>query len=169
MERLVDGREWSTRSLVTSLRAAKKFDASHLSSPKVAPLVEGAKVFYVEGFFLSHGVESVLALSKHASENNKVWSTASLLVASFSHRPNANSIDLCPQPLCALYSTIPSSPAEASPSLHGHCHWERIRSSSVRQIHPQIRYDRHCRDRQGHRGVPQGQRADARCGDHSGP
>ncbi|KAG6380658.1 Ribokinase-like protein [Boletus reticuloceps] len=61
------------RSLVTTLRAAEKFEASHLSSPTVAPLVEGAKVFYVEGFFLTHGVESVLTLSKHASEKNKTF------------------------------------------------------------------------------------------------
>jgi len=57
------------RSLVTTLRAAEKFEVSHLSSPTVAPLVEAAKLFYVEGFFLTHGVESVLELSKHASEN----------------------------------------------------------------------------------------------------
>jgi adenosine kinase len=61
------------RSLVTTLRAAEKFDVSHLSSPAVAPLVEGAKVFYVEGFFLTHGVASVLALSKHATEKNKTF------------------------------------------------------------------------------------------------
>ncbi|KAF8555109.1 Ribokinase-like protein [Imleria badia] len=61
------------RSLVTTLRAAEKFEASHLSSPKVAPLVEGAKLFYVEGFFLTHGVESMLALSQHASEKNKTF------------------------------------------------------------------------------------------------
>ncbi|KAG8219297.1 Ribokinase-like protein [Butyriboletus roseoflavus] len=59
------------RSLVTTLRAAENFDDSHLSSATVAPLVQGAKVFYVEGFFLTHGVSSVLTLSKHASENNK--------------------------------------------------------------------------------------------------
>jgi len=61
------------RSLVTTLRAAEKFEASHLSSSTVAPLVEGARVFYVEGFFLTHGVDSVLTLSKHASTNNKTF------------------------------------------------------------------------------------------------
>ncbi|KAF8435702.1 adenosine kinase [Boletus edulis BED1] len=61
------------RSLVTTLRAAGKFEASHLSSPTVAPLIEGAKVYYVEGFFLTHGVESALVLSKHASEYNKTF------------------------------------------------------------------------------------------------
>jgi len=61
------------RSLVTTLRAAEKFEVSHLSSPTVAPLVQGAKVFYVEGFFLTHGVASVLELSKHASANNKTF------------------------------------------------------------------------------------------------
>ncbi|KAF8131528.1 Ribokinase-like protein [Boletus edulis] len=47
----------------------------------VAPLVadgcsrsvEGAKVYYVEGFFLTHSVESALVLSKHASEYNKTF------------------------------------------------------------------------------------------------
>jgi len=54
------------RSLVTTLRAAEKFEKSHLSSPKVAPLIEGAQFFYVEGFFLTHGTESVLEISKKA-------------------------------------------------------------------------------------------------------
>ncbi|KIJ66538.1 hypothetical protein HYDPIDRAFT_109589 [Hydnomerulius pinastri MD-312] len=61
------------RSLVTTLRAAEKFEKSHLSSPAVAPLVEAAKVFYVEGFFLTHGTESVLELSKKASAASKVF------------------------------------------------------------------------------------------------
>lgn len=61
-----------TRSLVTTLRAAEKFEASYLESPTIAPLVEAAEVFYVEGFFLTHGLDSVLALSKHASEKKKV-------------------------------------------------------------------------------------------------
>jgi len=38
----------------------------------VAPLVDAAKVFYVEGFFLTHGTESVLEVSKKASEASKV-------------------------------------------------------------------------------------------------
>ncbi|KIM69958.1 hypothetical protein SCLCIDRAFT_494404 [Scleroderma citrinum Foug A] len=61
------------RSLVTTLRAAEKFEKSHLSSPEVAPLVDAAKVFYVEGFFLTHGTESVLEVSKKASEASKVF------------------------------------------------------------------------------------------------
>jgi hypothetical protein len=60
------------RSLVTTLRAAEKFDHSHLSSPEVAPLIDGAKLFYVEGYFLTHGIESALELSKKASETSKV-------------------------------------------------------------------------------------------------
>ncbi|KAG9313860.1 Ribokinase-like protein [Chiua virens] len=59
------------RSLVTTLRAAEMFEASHLSSEAVAPLIKSAKVFYVEGFFLTHGIESVLHLSQHASTTNK--------------------------------------------------------------------------------------------------
>ncbi|KAI5121838.1 hypothetical protein M0805_003272 [Coniferiporia weirii] len=61
------------RSLVTTLRSAEKFELSHLQSPEVAPLVEAAKFFYVEGFFLTHGVESVTYLAKKASEAGKVF------------------------------------------------------------------------------------------------
>ncbi|THH01220.1 hypothetical protein EW026_g1450 [Hermanssonia centrifuga] len=61
------------RSLVTTLRAAEKFEKSHLASPEVAPLIEGAKVFYMEGFFLTHGTESALELSKKVSEAGKAF------------------------------------------------------------------------------------------------
>ncbi|KAG0706609.1 Ribokinase-like protein [Suillus ampliporus] len=61
------------RSLVTTLQAAELFEQSHLSSPAVAPLVDAAKVFYVEGFFLTHGTSSVLELSKKASSASKVF------------------------------------------------------------------------------------------------
>jgi adenosine kinase len=57
---------------VTTLRSAEKFENSHLSSPAVAPLVDGAKVFYVEGYFLTHGLESMVELSKKASHDSKV-------------------------------------------------------------------------------------------------
>ncbi|KAF5345196.1 hypothetical protein D9758_009714 [Tetrapyrgos nigripes] len=61
------------RSLVTTLRVAEKFDKSHLSSPEVAPLIEGAKAFYVEGYFLTHGTESALEVSQKASTASKVF------------------------------------------------------------------------------------------------
>jgi len=61
------------RSLVTTLRAAEKFEQSHLSSPTVAPLVDAAKIYYVEGYFLTHGTDSVLELSKKASEKGKIF------------------------------------------------------------------------------------------------
>ncbi|KAG1840293.1 Ribokinase-like protein [Suillus subalutaceus] len=61
------------RSLVTTLRAAEMFEQSHLSSPVVAPLVDAANVFYVEGFFLTHGASIVLELSKKASAASKTF------------------------------------------------------------------------------------------------
>ncbi|KAF9478076.1 adenosine kinase [Pholiota conissans] len=61
------------RSLVTTLRVAEKFDKSHLSSPTVAPLIDNAKFFYVEGYFLTHGVESALELSTKASAAGKTF------------------------------------------------------------------------------------------------
>ncbi|KAG8831397.1 adenosine kinase [Serendipita sp. 399] len=60
------------RSLVTTLRAAEMFDKSHLSSPEVSAYIKGAKYFYIGGFFLTHGVESALELSKTASGDSKV-------------------------------------------------------------------------------------------------
>ncbi|KAM5539341.1 hypothetical protein V8D89_006975 [Ganoderma adspersum] len=61
------------RSLVTTLAAAEKFDRAHLASPEVAPLIDAAKVFYVEGYFLTHGTESALEVAKKASEAGKIF------------------------------------------------------------------------------------------------
>jgi hypothetical protein len=59
-------------SLVTTLRVAEKFEKSHLLSPQVAPLVENAKFFYMEGYFLTHGAESALHLSSISAAAGKV-------------------------------------------------------------------------------------------------
>jgi len=61
------------RSLVTTLRVAEKFEKSHLSSPEVAPLVESAKFYYIEGYFLTHGVESALELSRKSAVAGKTF------------------------------------------------------------------------------------------------
>lgn len=60
------------RSLVTTLRASEKFEPSHLST--ISHLVDGAKLFYVGGFFLTHGVESALEVAKKAAASGKVFS-----------------------------------------------------------------------------------------------
>jgi len=62
------------RSLVTTLRAAEKFDKAHLSTPEVARLIDSAKFFYVEGYFLTHGLDCALEIAKKASESGKVRS-----------------------------------------------------------------------------------------------
>ena len=54
------------------MRAAEKFEFSHLQSDAVKPLIENAKFFYVEGYFLTHGTESVEYVAKKASEAGKV-------------------------------------------------------------------------------------------------
>lgn len=61
------------RSLVTTLRAAEKFDQSHLESPQVAPLIDATHFYYVEGYFLTHGTDIVEWLSKKSSEANKTF------------------------------------------------------------------------------------------------
>ncbi|WVQ76626.1 hypothetical protein IAR50_006299 [Cryptococcus sp. DSM 104548] len=60
------------RSLCTTLRAAEEFTPSHLSTPEVAKLIDGAKYFYIGGFFLTHGVESALEIAKTAASKGKV-------------------------------------------------------------------------------------------------
>ena len=62
----------SRRSLVTTLRAVEKFEKAHLSSPEVARLIDGDKVFYVEGYFLTHGIESAVEVAEKASDAGKV-------------------------------------------------------------------------------------------------
>jgi len=62
-----------SRSLVTTLRVAEKFEKSHLSSPEVAPLIKKAKFYYVEGYFLTHGVESALELSNQSAVTGKTF------------------------------------------------------------------------------------------------
>jgi adenosine kinase len=61
------------RSLVTTLRAAEKFDKAHLSSPEIADVLKSAKAYYMEGYFLTHGLESALELSQRASKESKVF------------------------------------------------------------------------------------------------
>ena len=60
------------RSLVTNPVAAEKFEQAYLSSPEVAPLIDAAKVYYVEGYFLTHGTKSALEVAQQASEAGKV-------------------------------------------------------------------------------------------------
>lgn len=59
------------RSLVTTLRAAEKFTSDHLSKPEIASILSGAKFFYIEGYFLTHGIESILEIAKAASSRGK--------------------------------------------------------------------------------------------------
>jgi adenosine kinase len=59
------------RSLCTTLRAAEMFSPSHLQTPEIAQLISDAKFFYIEGYFLTHGVESIKEVSKAASAAGK--------------------------------------------------------------------------------------------------
>lgn len=99
---------------MTTLRVAEKFEKSHLASPEVAPLIEAAKVFYVEGYFLTHGTDSVLELSKKASEASKVPSRQLLARGeNLTTQPG-----LRPEPLSALHPTVLRCPVAAGHALH---------------------------------------------------
>jgi adenosine kinase len=54
------------RSLCTNLGAAEKFSKSHLETPEAQKAIKNAKMFYLGGFFLTHGVESALVLAEEA-------------------------------------------------------------------------------------------------------
>ncbi|KAJ7597769.1 Ribokinase-like protein [Mycena floridula] len=61
------------RSLVTALRSAKLLDMGHLSSPYVLPFKMTAMVYYVEGYILSHGLDSAMHLAQTAYQREKVF------------------------------------------------------------------------------------------------
>lgn len=79
----------ASRSLVTTLRAAEMFEQSHLSSPEVSKIIDGAQLFYVGGFFLTHGVESVKELGQKASAAGKVSPVSLSYPRSPPHRPSS--------------------------------------------------------------------------------
>jgi len=62
------------RSLVANLGAAEKYSkANHLDTPEIQKVIAGAQYVYCTGFFLTHGVESLVSLGKHAAESNKYF------------------------------------------------------------------------------------------------
>lgn len=80
------------RSLVTRLGAAEKFAPSHLDKPEINLLLEGAKMFYLGGFFLTHGEESAIKMAKVALKNKVVRTVVSGPPAAL----------LCSAQLCAV-------------------------------------------------------------------
>ncbi|KAK0553415.1 adenosine kinase [Tilletia horrida] len=61
------------RSLITNLGAAEKFDKSHLESPELQEILNNGKYFYMEGYFLTHGLETALIVAKKAKENGAIF------------------------------------------------------------------------------------------------
>jgi len=61
------------RSLCTELGAAEKFTKEHLEKAEVKEIIEGAKFYYLGGFFLTHGIESAMTLAKHSKDNGKTF------------------------------------------------------------------------------------------------
>ena len=59
------------RSLVTKLDAANEYTVDHLKSNW--SVVEGARVFYSAGFFLTVSAESMLQVARHAVDSGKVY------------------------------------------------------------------------------------------------
>ncbi|CAD6924662.1 unnamed protein product, partial [Tilletia controversa] len=61
------------RSLCTNLGAAEKFDKSHLESDELQEVLNNAKFFYMEGYFLTHGLETALIVAKKAKETGATF------------------------------------------------------------------------------------------------
>jgi hypothetical protein len=92
------------RSLVTTLRAAAKFDSSHLET--IQDIVDKVLMYYVGGFFLSHGIESALLLAKKAAESSKVRSLPSIRTHPRYELKVPIPADICTQPLCPLHPPL---------------------------------------------------------------
>lgn len=60
------------RCLLTDLQSAEAFRPDHLKTPEVDSILTSATHIYIEGFFLTHGVESATYVAKKASEAGKV-------------------------------------------------------------------------------------------------
>ena len=58
--------------MVTSLRAAECFNQAWLEQPHIAALIESAKVFYMEGYWLTHDLGSLLYLAEKSAQDGKV-------------------------------------------------------------------------------------------------
>ncbi|KAI3648855.1 hypothetical protein MP228_006709 [Amoeboaphelidium protococcarum] len=61
------------RSLVANLSAANHYKVDHIKQAENWKLVTQAKYFYSSGFFLTVSVDTMLAVAKHAVENNKTF------------------------------------------------------------------------------------------------
>lgn len=61
------------RSLVAHLGAANHYKHEHLMLPENWVLVEKAKLYYFAGFFLTVSPPSIMAVAKHAVENDKLF------------------------------------------------------------------------------------------------
>lgn len=61
------------RSLVANLAAAETFNVSHLDTPDAMSIIEGAKIYYITGFFLTVSVDSMLKLATDAATNGKIF------------------------------------------------------------------------------------------------
>jgi adenosine kinase len=59
--------------MVADLRAAQYYQPSYLERPNVQTAINHAHCFYIEGFFLTVSLDSILTLAKHAATNNKIF------------------------------------------------------------------------------------------------
>jgi len=59
------------RSLVTNLGAANCYKISHFQTPEIQKVVSNAKFLYSTGYFITVSTETLIAMGKHAAENNK--------------------------------------------------------------------------------------------------
>ena len=61
------------RNLVTHLGAADLFDKAHIFTEKVQKVINGAKAFYAEGYFLTVSSSTLLEVGQIAARANKVY------------------------------------------------------------------------------------------------
>ncbi|CEG40895.1 adenosine kinase [Plasmopara halstedii] len=63
----------SERSLIADLSAANHFHHDHLAKPESQDIINKGQFYYSAGFHLTVSPTAVMALAKHATENNKTF------------------------------------------------------------------------------------------------
>lgn len=79
----------TSRSFVANLGAASYFTDAHLLKPDNQKLLDCAKFFYIEGFFLAVSIPSIMIIAHKAVENNSVliFNLSALYLTSAFHKP----------------------------------------------------------------------------------
>jgi len=79
------------RTLVANLSAAEKYKQSHFDSKEIQDILNSSQTFYATGFFITHSFETLMALGRFSTKNNKTFMvnlSAPFLIEFFNEKLN---------------------------------------------------------------------------------